>query len=227
LRLEAALPGHEEMTKVIDHQLVQARSTGVNFKAGQKVEDLGPLLENYDEVVVATGSEQRQPEYLNDGSVSTYSMHELARARERKELPRGECAILFDHDHTAPTYAGASLLASTHQRVVLVTPRTQVASFVNYCSALGIHRRLHQADIEIITASTVASIERGAATIQNVFSGKERVIDNCDTFVFSTPRRVETQFLEVSGRVHRIGDAMSPRNLMIAIHEGHALGNQL
>lgn len=227
LRLEAALPGHEEMTKVIDHQLAQAHSSGVNFKAGQKVEDLGLLLESYDEVVVATGSEQRQPDCLNDSSVSTYSMHELARARAQGVLPHGECAVLFDHDHTAPTYAGASLLASTHRRVVLVTPRTQVASFVNYCSALGIHRRLHQADIEIITASTVASIERGAATIQNVFSGTERVVDNCDTFVFSTPRRVETQFPEVSGRIHRIGDAMSPRNLMIAIHEGHALGNQL
>ena len=51
---------------------------------------------------------------------------------------RGGTALLYDHDHTAATYAAAEALAARHARVVLLTPRTQIAQAVNYCSAIGI-----------------------------------------------------------------------------------------
>ena len=54
--------------------------------------------------------------------------------------------MLFDMDHSAATYAVADALAERYEKLVLLTPRTQIARNVNYCSAIGIHRRLYQAD---------------------------------------------------------------------------------
>jgi hypothetical protein len=54
------------------------------------------------------------------------------------------------------TYAVADALAVRSEKLVLLTPSTQIARKVNYCSAIGIHRRLYQADAELIIAPMVA-----------------------------------------------------------------------
>ena len=64
----------------------------------------------------------------------------------------GGTALLYDHDHTAATYAVADLLAQRFRRVILMTTRPHIAQGVNYCSAIGVLRRLHRAGVEIVTA---------------------------------------------------------------------------
>ena len=157
------------------------------------------------------------------------SAHEFSARWQRNAVPRGHLAVLFDHDHTAPTYAIALALAETHERVVLLTPRTEIAQAVNYCSAIGIHRRLHRAGVEIVVASKPTACRDGTLTYVNVFNGRERTLEPVDVFVYATPRRVvDGLATAIQGvPVHRIGDCMAPRNMMIAIHEGHAIGMRL
>ena len=54
-------------------------------------------------------------------------------------------------------------------------------------------------------------------------------IDEVGILVFATPRRANDALASKLGEleIHLIGDCMAPRNLMIAIHEGHAVGNAL
>ena len=63
-----------------------------------------------DAVVLATGSECRAPDMSTDGSTPSISVHDLAQRIEQSALPRGARAVLFDFDHTAPTYAAARML---------------------------------------------------------------------------------------------------------------------
>ena len=101
---------------------------------------------------------------------------------------------------------------------------------MNYCSALGVHRRLHGLDVEIVTATEPVEIrEDGEVRCRNVFSGHEGGIEEVDTVVYATPRRVQDvlarELADLSPTL--IGDCLAPRNLSIAIHEGHMVGNAL
>ena len=229
LRLEAALPGHAEMHRIIEHQLLQARTYGVEFHLGATVS--AENLAEYDTVVLATGSQCRAPDIESDGSTPAISVHALAERLESHNLSKGKRAILLDHDHTAMTYGVADVLAEHFQELVLVTPRTHLAQAVNYCSALGVHRRLHTAGVNIITAALPVRVALHGVRIKNVFSAALTTIDDVDLLVYATPRQVNDQLHEAlttgGAVVHAIGDCVAPRNLMMAIHEGHAVAMQL
>jgi alpha-D-ribose 1-methylphosphonate 5-triphosphate synthase subunit PhnL len=97
---------------------------------------------------------------------------------------------------------------------------------VNYCSAIGIHRRLYQADAEIITAGEPVALQNGVLTWRNVFTGRARTIADVSLFLWSTPRIADdalAQPLQRAGVETRlVGDCLAPRNLLCAIHEGEA-----
>ena len=57
----------------------------------------------------------------------------------------------------------------------------------------------------------------------------DRVIEVVDTVVYATPRRVVDALARGLADLSPslIGDCLAPRNLSIAIHEGHAVGDAL
>lgn len=232
LRLEAAFPAHAEMHRVIEHQLLQARNYGVEFHLGNYA--TAAMLADYDTVILATGAQCRSPDIESDGSTPAISVHAMAQRLEARDLAHGKRAMLFDFDHTAMTYGAADVLAEHFQELVLVTPRTHLAQGVNYCSALGVHRRLHVAQVDIVTAALPVRIQMHGIRLKNVFSAALSTIDDVDLLVYATPRRVHDELYfalqQVDGTspsVRQIGDCVAPRNLMMAIHEGHAVAMDL
>ena len=230
LLLEARLPGHADVAKVIEHQIRMAERHGVRLVLGTRADEAAVRELAPDAVVVASGATMRRPRWAWSNSVLVISTVEFAERLGTQAAPRGRTAVLFDHDHTASTYAVAEALAESHEEVVLLTPRTQIAQAVNYCSALGVHRRLHGLEVEIVTATEPAEIrEDGEVHCRNVFSGHEGVVEEVDTVVYATPGRAENalarELADLSPTL--IGDCLAPRNLSIAIHEGHVVGNAL
>ena len=106
-------------------------------------------------------------------------------------------------------------------------PRTQLARNVNYCSAIGVYRRLYEAQAEIVTAAEPVKLRDGVLTWRNVFTGRTGEIGDVALFLWSTPRVVDDAIgapLREAGIDTRLaGDCMAPRNLFCAIHEGEAL----
>ena len=139
--------------------------------------------------------------------------------------------MLFDMDHSAATYAVADALAKQYARLVLLTPRTQLARNVNYCSAIGVYRRLYEANAAIVTAAEPVKLHDGMLTWRNVFTGATADIANVGLFLWATPRVVDDALaapLREAGIDTRLaGDCMAPRNLFCAIHEGEALAMAL
>ena len=230
LRLEARLPGHADVAKVADHQLRMAERHGVRLLLGARADEETVRRLAPDAVVVASGAKMRRPRWAWSNSILVISTIEFAERLATPAEPSGRTAVLFDYDHTATTYAVAEALADSHDDVVLLTPRTQIAQAVNYCSALGVHRRLHGLDVEIVTATEPVEVrDDGEVRCRNVFSGHEAVIEEVDTVVYATPRRVENSLANALADLSPtlIGDCLAPRNLSIAIHEGHLVGNTL
>jgi len=230
LRLESALPGHQPMGELVDWQERRCMTHGVEIRKGAPATSASVRSLKPDAVILATGATMRAPGILANGRDRALSVRELAADLAANKLPpEGRTAVVYDHDHTAPVYAAALALAETHSRVILVTPRTEICQTVNHCSTLGINRRLYQAGIDIRIATEPVSWDEDCVTLQNVFSGHDEPAYNVDTLVYATPRQANDQLVTELGNgsadcaIHAIGDSQSPRNLMIAIHEEHAV----
>jgi len=225
LAIEARLPGRAELARVTAWQRRLAECHGVQLRLAERADAETIRALAADAVVLATGSSLRLPEITTDG-VMMISARDYAAARH--EATQG-VAVLYDYDHTAMTYAVAESLAASHEHVMLLTPRTEIARAVNYCSAIGVHRRLHTLGVEIVTAARPLAFENAKVRYEDVFSRRTSEVGDVQTFVFATPRRANDALASEleDTELHLIGDCMAPRNLMIAIHEGHAIGNAL
>jgi len=220
LRWEAELPGRGEYRNVLAWMERQLRDAGARIELGSMATAEDVLARDPETVILATGSHLRPLTGIEGGSsVRNWDGYRL-------DARSDGTAVLFDMDHSAATYAVADALAARCRKLVLLTPRTQIARHVNYCSAIGIHRRLYQADAEIVVAAEPVSFQGDVLTWRNIFTRKVRDIAGVGLFLWSTPRIADdalAQPLRQSGVDTRlVGDCVAPRNLLCAVHEGEA-----
>jgi dimethylglycine catabolism A len=225
LRWESGLPGRGEYRNLLSWMERQLRETGVKVELGNVVRSGDVLACKPEVAIVATGSHARPLKDIAGGS----SVREW---RGHLEHFRSDgSAVLFDMDHSAATYAVADALAARYRRLVLLTPRTQIARHVNYCSAIGIHRRLYQTDVDIVPAAEPVSYREGVLAWRNVFTGRSQEVTDVALFLWSTPRVVDDSLAEPLRQagllVQLAGDCLAPRNLLCAVHEGEAAGKAI
>jgi thioredoxin reductase len=213
------------MEKIINYQVYQGNTYGVEYVLNHRATSSDVNEFGADEVVLATGSIQREPKGLTNSD-------QVISARDfvsNFDQYTGKKVVLIDEDFSAPTYGVADLLAKNFNKVVLVTSRPRLAGNVNHCSAIGVFRRLYSADIDIRPAQETIGFSSSELVLKNPFSQVETTISEVDLVVYSTPR-ISTDDLapEISAiNLHRIGDCRSPRNLLTAIQGGHALALDL
>ena len=106
LLLEARLPGHADVARVVEHQLRMAGRHGVRAVLGKRADEAAVRALAPDAVVVATGAKMRRPRWAWSNSVLVISAAELAERLGTPSAPAGRTAVLFDHDHTAPDLRG-------------------------------------------------------------------------------------------------------------------------
>jgi hypothetical protein len=229
-RLESMLPGRAEVAKVFEFQLARAREAGVRLALGAPASADAIAGMKPDIAVLATGSKMRPPA-LSANSDPGMDARVVVEAISREKEKREGTAVLFDQDHGAGVYALADLLAATYERLVLITPRTQLGRAIAYVNLLGVYRRLYKARAEIIGASVPTRFKGGKLTYANAFSGDEQAVEGVALFAYATPRIASDELaapLRAKGiDVRLIGDAFAPRALLAAVHEGHHLGNAL
>ncbi len=103
LRLEAALPGHEPLGRLIEHLAARCEGAGVRTLPGRALGPEDVLALEPDEVVLATGARLRRPSWVERLRGVALDARSLARLGPDR-MPAGRRALLFDHDHTAPVY---------------------------------------------------------------------------------------------------------------------------
>lgn len=230
LRLDGRLPGRAEVAKVYNYQLRQAVRHGVSLRSGVRAtaDDIAAVTP--DVVVLATGGRQRPPAGM-ESDAPMQGWRDLVADLTASEDRRAGTAVLFDMDHTDPTYAFLDLLAARYEKAVVLTPRVQLARQSPYTNALGIYRRIYAAGVDIVTAAQPKRLSNGVLTYANAFTGDEVRIDDVALFTYSTPRTADDALaapLAAMGfEVRLIGDARAPRSIFSAIHEGFHTGNEL
>jgi 2,4-dienoyl-CoA reductase-like NADH-dependent reductase (Old Yellow Enzyme family) len=233
----ARLPGSDQVSSVYDYQYVMANRYGVRFEFGLTagLDDITNL--DPDEVVLACGAQQSWPAMLPKDWQADGFIPDLRAASEMLlglKGHQGGTAVLFDADHTAGTYAAAQLMVTLFDQVVIATPRPSIASDEALVVYQGIHRRMNNLGVRIVSfvePSGTSALEDGIVVLKNVYGGPDVEIDNVALLTYSTARLPNDALaapLRARGLpVHLIGDCYAPRWLMTATMEGHALGNKL
>jgi len=237
MRIHAALPGCDALANAYANPYVAAVRAGVRFELGRPVSAADVLACDPEAVVLATGARMVWPHALPEALRETGAVPHLRQACAQllaRPGLKGGTAVLYDHDHTAGTYAGALLLRERFDRVVLVTPREDLAHEENMVTRQGIYRRIHERGIEVVLLAEPvadADFEAGTVRLANVFTGRETMVEEVDLLTYATPRipaiELAEPFRAAGLEVHLAGDAVAPRGPLDAIHDGHALGNAL
>ncbi|MFZ9653040.1 MAG: NAD(P)-binding protein [Steroidobacteraceae bacterium] len=234
LRLHAALPGGESLSSVYDYQKLRADAHGVRFEFGVQagMDALRALAP--DAVVLACGASPAWPRWLpedyHDADFFPDVRTVAARFIGRTQRESGT-ALLYDHDHSAFTYATAVLLARIYERVVIATPREGVAAEEPLVNRQGIHRRLAAHGIEVRNFCEPVfddGLAEGVVTLRNVFGATATQLTGVSLITHATPR-IPRDSLVVPLRAAGIdftvvGDCQAPRSLLVATGEGYRAG---
>jgi 2,4-dienoyl-CoA reductase-like NADH-dependent reductase (Old Yellow Enzyme family) len=225
-RLHAMLPGCGDIGRFLawlDRRVTAAGVERLAYRDPDQVRALAPEV-----VVLATGAAMIPPREPRAGGQELRST--ITALLAGTQQPRGGLAVLFDHDHTAATYAAAELLLARFDRLVLLTPRDGIARDVPAIYAQGVHRRLAAAGdrFSLLIHREPVAMEGGALTIRHMLTGAETVLGGVSLFAYATPRRPDEALaaaLTASGlKVMRIGDALAPRLMLSAMRDGQWVG---
>ncbi|MGQ0509224.1 MAG: oxidoreductase [Betaproteobacteria bacterium] len=236
-RLRAQLPGGEEVSSVYDYQTGAALRAGVRFEFGFEAgfSDIDTLRP--DVVVLATGATMSPPMWLPpevaaEGLVPDLRAAVAGLAGIRARQPG--TAVIYDMDQTEGTYAAALRLRERFECVVLVTPRDALVEEASLVTRQNLLRRLAHAGVESLRLSEPCwdeAFESGELTVRHVYTGDTITLPGVTLLAYSTPRARNDALaapLAAAGiEVRKVGDCLSPRDMLAATADGHAAGCEL
>jgi 2,4-dienoyl-CoA reductase-like NADH-dependent reductase (Old Yellow Enzyme family) len=237
-RLHAMLPGGENLSSVYDYQYLRARAHGVRFELGQRVGAAEVLALGPDVVILASGATPAWPAWLPEEYCDPEffpDVRTLARQLVARPIPatrESGLAVVYDHDHSAFTYATVQRLAAHFERVAIVTPREGLAEEEALVNRQGIHLRLAELDVAVHRFAEPVFDERiaeGRLTLRSVLVERELgVLEDVVLLAHACPRVPDdplTAPLRAAGvEVRQIGDCYAPRSLLVATQEGNRAG---
>lgn len=238
MRLQAALPGGEQLTSIYDYQVVEAERAGVRMELGVEATVADVLALSPDAVVLATGATMTWPRILPDALRAEGFVPDLRSAiPDLLALHQKQpgAAVLFDMDHTDGTYAAAELLHRLFQRVVLVTPREGIAQDAAMVTRQAILRRFHRMGIDCAVLSEPRWSEKfeqeGALEYANIYTEARTTVPDVAFFAYSSPRApdraLEAPLRAAGVDLHLVGDCKIARDSVSATGEGYAVGAAL
>lgn len=236
-RLRALLPGGETITSIADYQYPAALRAGARFELGVTAGLSDILALAPDEVVLATGAGMIRPDWLPEEIAEMGYVRDLGEAMwELVDVAARQpgTAVVYDMDHTDAVYAAAERLHEIFDRVVIVTPRDGIAEDMWIVARQGIIRRLYGKGIAVMRSCEPVwtdSIEDGALTCENVYTGERSLIEDVAFMAYATPRAPRDHLaapLRAAGVTVRLaGDCRSPQDLLFATTEGHQAGEAI
>lgn len=236
-RLHARLPGGESLSSIYDYQVLRAKEHGVRIEPGVRASVQDCLVLRPDVVILATGATPLWPDYVPEELRDPDLFPDVRVLASMLVDHRGHqdgTAIIYDHDHTAFTYATAELLALRFSRVVLATPRAGLAADEPLVNRQGIYRRVYRKGIDVRTLAEPRideALADGVVRLQNVLTGDTVDIRDVSVLAHATsrvPDDIMAEPLRAHGiDVHLVGDCLAPGVVLGATRSGHHVGETL
>ena len=199
------------------------RTAGVAVHSGLDVSEERLGEDRPDHVILATGALPLVPDI--PGIRGDNVVDARALLLECIEFP-DEAVII------GAGYVGmetADFLASGGTKVTLLEALSRPPVGRHITHGYWLHKRLRDSGGSLVLGATVTRIEKD--TLSYVKDGQETTVELCGPVVLAAGALPETAllgFLEKSGTPHTVvGDAVSPRRLLEAVHEGYRAGRDV
>ncbi|RLF15588.1 MAG: NADH oxidase [Thermoprotei archaeon] len=215
--------GEDELYGVIEYQVTQCKKAGVNFHLGVEVTPKLIEEEMPDVVVIATGARftiEKVPGWDRPNVVSAADVLE-------GKVETGERVVVWGGK--GPGIVTALYLANKGKKVTLVARERKVGKDVNPSYVWRYIMKLGQLGVKVYRNATIEEIGEKEVIIKFI-PYDLRLPIAADTVVYAE-REPVTELIEaaksVCSEVYVIGDALMPRRLHNAIHDGYRIGMRL
>lgn len=232
--LESALPGMAEYARVRDWRLTQiGKLPNVEYYLDSVVDEEQILEFGADRVVIATGAQWRrdgtgrwreEPVPGWDGA-SVITPDDIMADK----MPSGP-VVVFDDDHYYMGGVVAEKLRRAGLDVTLVTPANEVSTWTTHTEEqYRIQERILGLGIVVETGTSIAGIGESSATLECIYTGKEREVDAAAVVMTTARVPNDSLYHSLAGRiaVQRIGDCLAPGTIAASVYSGHQYAREL
>jgi len=224
--------GRDEFGVIIRNEKGQVDKAGVKVKLGVEVTADMVLKENADVVICATGSVPKESPCGGADGPSVYNTWQVLKG----EANLGESVCLIDYDGHHRATATAEWIVNQGKKCHIITSSLFIGAELGPLQDLYLTRqRLLQKGVHFTPDIAVMEVggPTGGKTVKgfNVYSNFWEDWGPFDSIVLAMGQRVDDAlYFALKGKVkelYRIGDAVSPRKVDMAIWEGHKLGREI
>ncbi len=225
LRLASVPPGRAELDDIIQFYLRELKRLQVPVHFGTKVDETVLNTLAPDEIVLASGSLPDMP--IIKGLFKTQMMLCTVTEVLDKQARPGERVMVLGGGQAGLVLA--DFLAEAGKQVVVLNRKAHFAEEMSANDRFYLRERLKRDSVRLFKKVHIEKILSDGARFTT--NGKTHTLTGFDTMVLAeaqAPVREALNLFKASGyRVHVIGDAKSPRHLMMAISEGEEVAREL
>ena len=211
-------PHKEEIRGLIDYYETQLQKCGIAVNYGTKVDKLMIQDKKPDVVIVATGSEPVTPSIPGMDCANVHSFVDILTG----EVQAGDTVVIIGGGQTG--LETAEYLAQAGKSVTVIEMQSAVGADMELFTKVIAMPRLEKLNIELVTSTSVTRIDAG-----RVYCG-DRSFD-ADTVVLAVGQkaddRLSLEIADTAKEIYTIGDCVTPRKLLDAIHEGFGVANRI
>jgi|688.fasta_scaffold08431_17 2,4-dienoyl-CoA reductase-like NADH-dependent reductase (Old Yellow Enzyme family)/thioredoxin reductase len=224
--LASTLAKRDRFELLVSELSEKVSQSGITLKLNTKISDSSEILNDFDEIIVATGANFEARNFGSGVPVIAADVAIKELANKKSEIK--EEIVIVDDQGTWIAASIAEQLASNGYRIHVVSPTASLFSQITTYSKLALIPRLKSLGVLMYLASEV-TVEGKNCVITNTLNGEKTEVSQTSMVIDCGPRLANDVLyqqapLAQSGRIHVIGDALSPRTVAEATFEGHAIG---
>lgn len=225
----AKLKKRERFGLLVQDLIRDLSKSNVKIKLNTKVSDLSEIYDQYDQIIVATGSDFA-PRNFGVGIEVITPLQAIAKFANIKGNPN-QSVVVLDEEGSWIAGSIAEELATNGFQVYLISPTASLFGQITMYSKLALIPRLKELGVRVYLSSKI-EITNEILTISNSLNSEMTLVSNCIQVIdcgsrFSQDEIYQSVTANQNTKVHIIGDALSPRTATEAIYEGQAVGTFL
>ena len=223
LRLASVPPAKKGMAVIHGYLLAQAQRRNLSVHLGSRIALMDILNQHPDVVVVATGAEPIQPHIRGLEKIECASAHDVVAGRRNV----GQRALVVGGGMVG--METAELLAFRGKEVTVVEILDEIARDMESVTRALLMKRIQDLPVAIMTGTRLRSFEEDTVVIER--NGRKERLPKFDTVIFAVGSKSMDELSEPLRQrgfeVHTIGDALKPRTILDAVHEGFEAGRRI
>ena len=200
---------------------------GVEIRLRTEASAENVLAANPDEIVLATGSTAYFPEIGGTEQPHVFSARDVLSGN----AALGENVLVVDTVGRAEAATAADYLSARGHKVELLTGLETIAPFMPSPARHHLLETLMKAGVVLTTHTALWEIDETGAEAYNVVTWEPRTIEGFDSVVFGSGGKADTRLYEElaahRGSLHLVGDCFQPRDIEIAIVDGHRVARAI